>query len=139
MANDRPEQPDPLTAWLQPWSWWGLAPRDLNQPINPGWTFGNLVVNNGNSSAPQVEQAVVSRHSYGRQIGRMMDALQAVTAALPQVAQDPRVRQFEALAHEVREIKQASAEQRLQRLQQELQALRDEHPEAWRKLAALFR
>jgi len=54
------------------------APQALNQPINPGWSFGNITVNNVNSSAPDVERDVVSRHSYGRQIGRLMDAVAAL-------------------------------------------------------------
>jgi hypothetical protein len=122
-----------------PWSWLGLAPRQLTQPINPGWSFGNLIVNSANSSAPQVEQAVVSRHSYGRQIGRMMDALQALAEAMPQLRDDRRVQRFLDLAHDVQRIKQENAGQRLERLRQELEALKAEHPDEWRKLAALFR
>lgn len=140
MANDRREAPDPFSAWmLQPWSWLGLAPRQLNQPINPGWSFGNLIVNNANSSAPEVEQAVVSRHSYGRQIGRLTEALQAVAEALPAVKDDPRIEAFQALARDVQRIKQATAEQRLEQLREELEDLKARDPVAWRKLAALFR
>jgi hypothetical protein len=136
--------PDPFsaafTAWLQqPWRWWGLAPQQLTQPINSGWSFGNLIVNNANSSAPEVEQAVVSRHSYGRQIGRMMEALLAIVQVTPSLAQDPRVKSLVALAQDVERIKQATAEERLDHLREELEALKANNPEAWRRLAALFR
>src|SRR4029078_5177400 len=33
-----------------PWAW--LVPSRLSQPINPGWSFGNVIVNERNSSAP---------------------------------------------------------------------------------------
>ena len=140
-TNDRSATtPDPLSAWLQqPWRWWGLAPQQLTQPINPGWSFGNLIVNNANSSAPEVEQAVVSRHSYGRQIGRMMEALVAIAEASPSLAKDPRVGSLIDLAEDVERIKQATAEERLEHLREELEELKANNPEAWRKLSALFR
>jgi hypothetical protein len=116
-----------------------LAPQQLTQPINSGWSFGNLIVNNANSSAPEVEQAVVSRHSYGRQIGRMMEALLAIVQVTPSLAQDPRVKSLVALAQDVERIKQATAEERLDHLREELEALKANNPEAWRRLAALFR
>ena len=43
------------------------------QPILPGWT---LNINSINSTAPQTEVDVVSKHSYGRQLGRMSDVLE---------------------------------------------------------------
>ena len=141
MANDRHGGPDPLSAfsgWMQPWSWWGAAPQQLTQPINPGWSFGNLIVSTANSSAPEVEQAVVTHHSYGRQIGHITAALEAVTEALPQLAGDVRVQCFLKLAHQVDEIKKAAAEQRMERLREELEALKANNPAEWRKLAALF-
>jgi hypothetical protein len=120
-----------------------LAPGQLTQPINPGWSFGNVIVNNGNSSAPQVEQEVVSQHSYGRQIGRMMDALQALVAAVaqdePALQKDPRVQAFQALADDVQRIKDAGAQARIARLQQDLLALKAQDPQAWKRLMASVR
>src|SRR5918993_3209381 len=55
-----------------PWAW--LAPSQLSQPINPGWSFGNLIVNESNSSAPSTELAIVAEESYGRQMGKLLDA-----------------------------------------------------------------
>ena len=62
-----------MTAWS---TFLRLAPQVLTQPILPGWTVGNVYnVTENNSTAPQTEQEIVSRHSYGRQLGRMSDAL----------------------------------------------------------------
>src|SRR5688572_2432578 len=54
-----------------PWVW--LAPSQLSQPINQGWSFGNVIVNESNSSAPSTELAIVAEESYGRQIGKLLE------------------------------------------------------------------
>lgn len=67
-----------LSLWLEQWqrlSGARLAPEMLEQPVNPGWTFGNIFVNSGNSSDPATELRIVQQVSYGRQLGRTMDAL----------------------------------------------------------------
>ncbi|WP_395701766.1 hypothetical protein [Aquabacterium sp.] len=133
----------PSFGWPWPLNWpmpqISFGPDRLTQPINPGWTFGNLIVNQQNSSAPEVEQSVVSRHSYGRQIGRLMEAVAALGEALPKTANDPRIQDFRALAAEVAQIKQASATQRLDRLRAELQALKAQDPQAWKDLTTALR
>ena len=62
-----------------------LAPRQLSQVINPwSWSFGDLslfTVNLGQSGAPQVEAKVLEEvGSYGRQLGRIGDALAVLIA-----------------------------------------------------------
>ena len=62
-----------------------LAPNQLTQTINPwSWTFGNfslLSVNLGTSKAPEVETRVLNEvGTYGRQLGRIGEALAAVAA-----------------------------------------------------------
>ena len=65
--------PDPAD-WLKAWTAAMRAvPHTLDQSINPGWF--SPVLNIGNSSAPQTEVAVLQHHSYGRQLGRISDAL----------------------------------------------------------------
>jgi hypothetical protein len=111
------------------------APQQLWQPINPGWSFGNVSITTLNSSAPEVEQAVLGRHSYGRQIGRMMDALQVlIKAASPAARQDPAVKGFLDLTMEVRNAKEAARSAQLARLHAELQALKKRDPQAWERL-----
>lgn len=60
-----------------------LAPRQLTQTINPwSWTFGDFSlfsINLGQSAAPDVESRVLAEvGSYGRQIGRISDALKVL-------------------------------------------------------------
>lgn len=134
----------PAGPWAWPFSlfagggapWYSLAPARLDQPINPGWSFGNVYVTRQNSSAPEVEREIVSRHSYGRQIGRLMGAVCALADAVPAAAGDPRVRSLQQLAAEVSEIKRLAAPARLERLTRELRALRDEDPAGWQALLA---
>jgi hypothetical protein len=117
-----------------------LAPHSLTQSINPGWTFGNLIqVNERNSSAPDTEQQIVGRHSYGRQIGRVMDAVDLLLEhADAATRDDARAQDFSALQRDVQAIKREQAAARLQRLRDELIALRRNHPDAWRELRALL-
>lgn len=56
-----------------------LAPRYLNEPILPGWQFSLFQINLGKSANPDMEDALIdSVGSYGRQIGHVADALEAV-------------------------------------------------------------
>jgi hypothetical protein len=117
------------------WPWSAWAPQWLNQPINPGWTFGNVIqVTNANSSAPEVEKQVVSQHSYGRQIGRLMEAVVALAQAMPDVDRDPRVKDLLALACEIEKIKVEAKERRGVELLDELKALKKSDPKAWAEL-----
>jgi hypothetical protein len=146
MAEATSDQ-DQAPWWAWPWSaavsgrppWFGVAPQSLTQPINPGWSFGNVIVNSGNSSAPDIEREVVNHHSYGRQIGRLMDAVEALAEAVPSIAKDERIKEFRALAAEVEEIKKEMAPRRLEQLRHELEWLKRNDPQGWAKLRELLR
>jgi hypothetical protein len=132
---------NPWWPWSLPWTtagasapWRGLVPQALVQPINPGWSFGNITVNSVNSTAPDVEREIVSRHSYGRQLGRMMDALGALAEALPNTAGDPRIEAFRKLQAQIDALKRQAAPQRLERLREELQQLKRDDPKTWERL-----
>jgi hypothetical protein len=105
----------------------------MDQRFNNGWTFGNLIVNAGNSSAPQTEREVVSHHSYGRQIGRMMDAVVAMADKLG-MQDDPCVKPLVRLAADITELKRSLGGQRSTELLAELQALKKSEPKAWEDL-----
>jgi len=145
MTSDQDQAP--WWAWAMPWSaamsgrtpWFGVAPQALNQPINPGWSFGNITVNSVNSSAPDVERDVVSRHSYGRQIGRLMDAVAALADEVPKADDDKRIRQFRALAAEVDEIKKEAAPRRLERLVRELEQIKSSDKSSDKELLKALR
>jgi len=143
--NETPIAPSWTDAALAPW-WlalqaaqaFSLAPRTLSQPINPGWTFGNLIqVTEQNSSAPDTEEAIVQRHSYGRQIGRTMDAVALLLEHAPAaVKKDKRATALRQIEREVDAIKRAQAQRRLERLRDELKLLKRADAKAWHALRA---
>ena len=62
-----------------------LAPSQLTQTINPwSWTTGNISlfsINLGKSAAPDLEARILDEvGSYGRQLGRIGEALAVVVA-----------------------------------------------------------
>jgi hypothetical protein len=60
-----------------------LAPTSLSQPILPNWSFNLFNVNLGITSNAKVEeQALEQVGSYGRQIGRLAEALEVVVKKL---------------------------------------------------------
>jgi hypothetical protein len=119
-----------------PWSpqWWTnlwLAPMKLTQPILVGWT----VTNNNNSSAPETEGEVVQRHSYGRQLGRMADALEALIQERDEGAwSDERYAEFLGMKQEIDAIKLDASATRVERLQADLAALRAARPAEYGRL-----
>jgi hypothetical protein len=135
----------PLAAARQWSTLLNLAPQFLNQPINPGWTLGGVInITENNSTAPDTEREVLAHHSYGRQLGRIIDALSVVIdrtlpdrAAL-EPAQRECVDEFTALAREIRQIKEGEALKRVERIARDLAFLKDKHPDEYRKVRALF-
>ena len=119
-----------------------FAPEALAQSINPGWS-AVVNINSNNSSAPQTEQSVVARHSYGRQLGRLMDVvgllledLQARDGALPD---DERISDFRRLQADIAEIKRRSAERRLDAIAGDLEVLRRGDEAAYERVKARLR
>jgi hypothetical protein len=124
---------DPVS-WMKQWTAaMQLAPSTLVQPILPGWTVN---VNSNNSSAPQTEADVLERHSYGRQLGRIADALAELVKDLPESGASEPFRQFLAMKQEIDAIKAGNAEARVQRLLADLDLLEVLRPEAHARLKA---
>lgn len=119
------------------------APRNLWQPINPGWSFGNVTINEKNSSAPATEQAIVAQDSYGRQIGKLMDAVTALIERQPDAAGNPAYIELAALRARIDAVKQDAARARIDQLRHDLDTLRTTDETAYREtlaaLAALLR
>lgn len=145
---------DPTQPWvdwaLSPWraamsaaNGWppAFAPQALSQPINPGWSFGNVInVTEANSTAPATEQEILRHHSYGRQIGRMMDAVDLlIEQSPPAVKNDKRARELGKLQQQVLAIKQQQAKLRVERLRDDLIELKRNDPKAWQAIATLLR
>ena len=127
-------------AYANPWNWWTtLAPERLTQSINPGWVFGGVVnVTHLNSAAPEVERAVVEQYSYGRQIGRLMDAVSALAEKAPALEGDKRITEFKALAGEVEKIKERALMSAADRLCAEIEDLRKTDPAGFQRLRRLL-
>ena len=113
---------------------WGRAtPEVLNQPILPGWTFA---INNVNSSAPQTEAAVVAQNSYGRQLGRIADALAVLLRERDDIRADKDVADFLAMKTEIDATKPRAAEHRLDQIRADLLTLRSGDPARYESLRA---
>jgi hypothetical protein len=118
----------------------GPATPGLEQSILPGWVFGDVTITEQNSSAPDTERAIVSAQSYGRQRGRITDALTLLIARLPET--DQHAKAFEAFARtreEVNDIKTQAASRRLDRVAADLATLRETKPEEYKRLTAKLR
>ncbi|MBI5439716.1 MAG: hypothetical protein HY900_00720 [Deltaproteobacteria bacterium] len=129
------------------WQFWGemlkacasaVAPRELNQPILPGWAIGNVITVTGrNSTAPETERDVVAQHSYGRQLGRIGDALAVLIEERPSSAPvGKELLEFRKMHDEIREVKKETAVRRLERIVSDLDRLRAESPEEHRRLVS---
>ncbi|MDA8139329.1 MAG: hypothetical protein M0036_11815 [Desulfobacteraceae bacterium] len=135
----------PQKAWtqwvsqaMQPLFGGNLAPDALAQSILPGWTFANVVnVTEQNSSSPETERDVVAQQSYGKQLGRLMDAVMALIDELPKNArQNEAFDKLRELSEKINNIKKGWEPTRLRRLKEELESLRLNRPEEYRRIAS---
>ena len=137
--------------------WWPLpitAPTgDVTQAINPlSWLFrtnaqtGLINITTGRSDDPALEHRIVADvASYGRQLGRVIDALCVVVAELPDddLTRQQRdvLEEFTKLADEIAAVKTATraarvSEPEIDRLIGEIEALRESDPTLYRRLTA---
>jgi hypothetical protein len=116
------------------------APRNFAQPILPGW-FGIVTnITEQNSSAPDTEREIVAAQSYGRQLGRVMDALAVVISDLPKEQQDaPAFEEFAKLRREIDGIKAQAAARRLDRIAADLATLKATKREEYERLTVTLR
>ena len=128
-----------LPWWLPPWLTPGVgAPQQLNQPILPGWSL--ISVNEQNSSDPETEREIVGSESYGRQIGRLTEAVLALVEELPQGARKhPAFTALEELHDRVERIKCDAAERRIRQVGEDLAALKAARPEVYAERVAALR
>ncbi|RQH00612.1 hypothetical protein [Paraburkholderia dinghuensis] len=109
------------------------APQSLNEPILP-WTFAGVVVNNENSGDPATEQAVVNSDSYGRQLGRISDALEVLISKLTEEEKkDKRISDFVDMKKKIDEIKDDRATVRFNKVVSDLDDLRNRNKETFDK------
>jgi hypothetical protein len=141
MASGRSSWPgeDWARSWadrLLPGRW---APEVLTQPILPAWSFGPTVtVNEANSSSPRTEEAVLETHSYGRQLGRVAGALDAVLDHLDLDRTDPRIREYLAMQQEIADVKRRARDDDVDRARALLTWLEQSDRPALHRLLAEF-
>jgi hypothetical protein len=111
--------------WMRLWApWISLAPQELSQSINPGWIFGSVIVNQRNSSAPATEQAILAEESYGRQIGKLLEAVYELTKEKPGSASNPAFQDIAGLREKVEGLKRKAADTRIDQLRRDLELLK---------------
>ena len=99
----------------------GIVPG-FNQPILPGWT---LNIDSNNSSSPRTEGLVVSKFSYGRQLGQVNDALAAIIGLLPEAARAlPEVESFLRMKARIDVLKDDTLDERVAAVAADLAALK---------------
>lgn len=114
----------------RPWTMAALAPKELWQSINSGWTFGNVTINEQNSSAPQTEQAILAHESYGRQIGKLLDAVNELAKTQPDSKRNEAYVEIAELKAKVDRLKREAAVSRIDQLRRDLELLQaSDHPE----------
>ena len=119
--------------WIRSWQLlWRGAPETLVQPILPGWTFN---INSNNSSSPQTEVDVVAKQSYGRQLGRISDALEAlVVEQHGSKPTDKRYADFLTMKREIDKVKEGAAASRVEQIRKDLELLRAKNPTEYERL-----
>src|SRR5438045_3730709 len=81
-----------------------FAPGNLNQPILPGWSFGNVSVNYAGNA--DIEKDVVEKvASYGKQLGIITDVVLELAGDKPPKGEDP-LAQLRDIAAKVRKVKE---------------------------------
>ena len=146
-TNDTPSPAWPWTPsdpadWLRSWSEaMRSLPQSLTQAINPGWSFGpSFTLNSGNSSAPQTEIEVLQRHSYGRQLGRISEALELLIEERARSSpNDKRFDDFLKMKAEIDAVKLDAAAARVDSLRSDLAALKKSRPAQYKKLKDALR
>lgn len=115
---------------FEPSTWPALAPYYLSQDILRGWSF--LTINENNSSAPDTERRIVAQESYGKQLGKLTDAVAELIALSGTTS--PAFTEVIDLKARVDAAKAAAKSDRLKRLADDLKALKDSDPAAFKAL-----
>jgi hypothetical protein len=131
-----PQSAKPFVSWTitDLWPWLQPPGGTFSQPILPGWT-PTLNINSNNSTAPQTEVAIVEKHSYGRQLGRISDALRVLLLEQhPKSPEDGPIGQFYTMWEEIEQVKIESAVARLDQIGSDLALLKEKNPSEYSRL-----
>ncbi|MDM0067268.1 hypothetical protein [Variovorax sp. J31P207] len=115
------------------WRQWMQQPSGaFVQPILPGWS---LNINSNNSTAPETEVDIIAKHSYGRQIGRISDALRVlIQDAHPEPPETGPLKDFLTMWNEIEKVKLEGAAERLGRIASDLALLKDKDRDRYLRL-----
>ena len=113
------------------------SPLTYNEPILPGWTIN---IDSNNSSSPAMERDILQQASYGKQLGRLGDAVAGLVAALPtaQQAKAP-YKPFLDLQKEIATVKLRGLDRRVARMSADLETLKVSNQAKFEELSALLR
>jgi hypothetical protein len=111
-------------------NWFPWLPASVDERFNNGWTFGNVYVTQTNSASPAAERDIVGRFSYGRQLGRLTDAVVALAAASGLDGED-QIQPLVEMAGEIDAMKEHAKQRRRAQLLDELKALKRDDPQGW--------
>ncbi|HVZ30000.1 MAG TPA: hypothetical protein VG839_06370 [Asticcacaulis sp.] len=109
--------------------WFPFASETFSQPILPNWSFN---LNEINSSAPDTERRIVAQESYGRQLGKLTDAVAALIKLSGK--DDEAFTELLALKKRVEKAKEEATADRLSRLSDDLRDLKKQDPDAFKRL-----
>ena len=135
-----------LPAWPGVSNWFDLlqawsrllpgAPGSFVQPILPGWTFN---IDSNNSSSPQTEADVLAQVSYGRQLGRINDALALLIDQREAPADAPAFVEFDQMKRKVDDAKEAGVRKRVEQIGADLKRLKATNRAEYERLSAALR
>ncbi|TMJ04201.1 MAG: hypothetical protein E6G97_06760 [Alphaproteobacteria bacterium] len=120
----------------QPFMWpFNLfAPGNLDQPILPGWSFGNVSVSYAGNA--EIEKDVVEKvASFGKQLGIITDAVLALADGKPKDQAITRLRDIAAKIEQLKNLNKASLADQARGTMQRLEKA---EPAAARRIAAEF-
>jgi hypothetical protein len=128
VSTPNPSNDGAMEIWR---TWMQLAPTNLVQPVLSGWTFN---INSNNSTSPQTEANVVARHSYGRQLGRISDALRELLQERADKLPNGPLTDFMSMCEEIDEVKVISAAKRLKQISADLTLLKTKDEAEFRRV-----
>ena len=121
----------------QPFMWpFNLfAPGNLNQPILPGWSFGNISVNYAGNV--EIEKDVVEKvASFGKQLGIITEAVLALADGKPK--NDKAIVRLREIAAKIEELKNQNKASLADQAREALERLEKAEPATARRIAAQF-
>ncbi len=111
------------------------------QSANSSRLLGNTVnVTEENSSSPETEQTIVESHSYGQQLGRVLDVVNELIAERPAGAPDVQsIQDFAKLWQSVEQIKVQSEVKRIEKAIADLASMKKQRSDEYQRLAIQLR